>query len=97
MRPARPKNLATKTVAWPCASVVSIHWRQGLRIQVSLQPFRRTRQPLQLMLFLDGSNNRRNVKYGKRERECNGIEFEEMERGIYKEEMGRVGLKFWSS
>lgn len=50
MRPARPKNLATKTVAWPWASAVSIHCKQGRRIQDSLQPLRRTRQPLQLMV-----------------------------------------------
>uniref|UniRef100_A0A0A8XTE0 LBD37 n=2 Tax=Arundo donax TaxID=35708 RepID=A0A0A8XTE0_ARUDO len=48
-RPARPKNLATKTVAWPCASAASIHWRQGRSTQPSLQPLRSTRQPLQLI------------------------------------------------
>lgn len=47
--PARPKNLATNTVACPCASGVSIHCKQGLNIQLSLHPFRRTRQPLQLI------------------------------------------------
>lgn len=55
MRPARPKNLATKTVAWPCASALSIHCKHGLRIHVSLHPFRRIRHPLQLIslpLFL---------------------------------------------
>lgn len=49
MRPARPKNLATKTVAWPCASELSIQFKHGLRIQVSLHPFRSTRHPLQLI------------------------------------------------
>lgn len=49
MRPARPKNLATKTVAWPWASGVSIHCRQGLRMQDSLHPLRKTRHPLQLI------------------------------------------------
>lgn len=52
MRPARPKNLATKTVAWPWASGVSIHCKQGRRIHDSLQPFRRTRQPLQLIFLI---------------------------------------------
>ena len=52
IRPARPKNLATKTVAWPWASGVSIHCKQGLRIHDSLQPFRRTRQPLQLIFLI---------------------------------------------
>jgi hypothetical protein len=47
-RPARPKNLATKTVAWPWASAVSIH---GRSTQASLQPLRSTRQPLQLILL----------------------------------------------
>lgn len=50
MSPARPKNLATKRVACPWASEVSIHCKQGRRIQVSLQPLRSTRQPLQLIL-----------------------------------------------
>lgn len=50
-RPARPKNLATNTVAWPCASAASIHWRQGRSTQASLQPLRSTRHPLQLMLL----------------------------------------------
>ena len=49
MRPARPKNLATNKVAWPCDSADSIHWRQGRRMHVSLQPFRRTLHPLQLI------------------------------------------------
>lgn len=49
MRPARPKNLATKTVAWPCASGFSIHCRHGLSMHVSLQPFLRTLHPLQLI------------------------------------------------
>ena len=52
--PARPKNLATKTVAWPWDSGESIHWREERRMQESLQPFRRTRQPLQLMVVLGG-------------------------------------------
>lgn len=51
MSPARPKNLATKTVAWPWDSAVSIHCKHGRRIQFSLHPFRRTRQPLQLILL----------------------------------------------
>ncbi|POO00737.1 LOW QUALITY PROTEIN: hypothetical protein TorRG33x02_033680 [Trema orientale] len=51
IRPARPKNLATKTVAWPWASAVSIHCKQGLKIHDSLQPFRRTRHPLQLIFL----------------------------------------------
>ena len=33
------------------ASADSIHWTQGRRMQFSLQPFRSTRQPLQLILF----------------------------------------------
>lgn len=49
--PARPKNLAKNSVAWPCASAPSTAVRQGLRIQFSLQPFRSTRHPLQLMLL----------------------------------------------
>lgn len=49
MRPARPKNLATKMVAWPCASELSIQCRHGRRIHVSLHPFRSTRHPLQLI------------------------------------------------
>ncbi|RRT36109.1 hypothetical protein BHE74_00029002 [Ensete ventricosum] len=51
MRPARPKNLATKTVAWPCASAVSIHWRHGRSTHASLHPLRSTLQPLQLISF----------------------------------------------
>lgn len=52
MRVARPKNLATKTVALACACGFSIHTRQCRSMQSSLQPFRRTRQPLQLMILL---------------------------------------------
>lgn len=64
MRPARPKNLATKTVAWPWASAVSIHCKQGRKIQASLQPFRRTRQPLQLIPGLDVYNHQTKPKMG---------------------------------
>lgn len=53
IRPARPKNLATNTVAWPWASGLSIHCRQGRRMHDSLHPFRRTRQPLQLISSAD--------------------------------------------
>lgn len=50
--PARPKNLATNTVAWPWASEFSIHCRHGLRMHDSLHPLRRTRHPLQLMMMM---------------------------------------------
>lgn len=49
MRPARPKNLATNTVAWPWDSGLSIHCKQGRKIHDSLHPFRKTRHPLQLI------------------------------------------------
>uniref|UniRef100_A0A2P2L5U0 Uncharacterized protein MANES_13G113000 n=1 Tax=Rhizophora mucronata TaxID=61149 RepID=A0A2P2L5U0_RHIMU len=49
IRPARPKNLATKTVAWPWASGLSIHCKHGRKIQVSLHPLRSTLHPLQLI------------------------------------------------
>lgn len=70
IRPARPKNLATKTVAWPWASEVSIHCKQGRRIQDSLHPFRRTRQPLQLISESDcGSlKSRRRVAWNGNEK-----------------------------
>lgn len=51
MRPARPQNLARKRVAFACDSGEFIHSRQGLSTQSSLQPFRRTRQPLQLIFI----------------------------------------------
>lgn len=47
--PARPKNLATNTVAWPWDSALSIHCKHGRRIHDSLHPFRSTRHPLQLI------------------------------------------------
>jgi hypothetical protein len=50
MSPARPKNLATNTVAWPCASAASIHRRHGRSTHSSLHPFRSTRHPLQLIV-----------------------------------------------
>jgi len=35
MRPARPKSLTTKMVAWPCASASSIHYSGARRICTS--------------------------------------------------------------
>lgn len=45
----RPKNLVTKRVAWDWASGDEIQSKHGLRMQWSLQPLRRIRQPLQLI------------------------------------------------
>jgi len=49
IKSVRPKNLARKRVACRCDSADSIHCRHDLRGHVSLQPFRSTRQPLQLI------------------------------------------------
>ena len=61
MMSLRPKNLARNKTALPCAFGDSIHCRHDLSTHVSLQPFRSTLQPLQLILthfkkFLQKSN-----------------------------------------
>lgn len=58
MRSLRPKNLARKRVAWAWASGDSIQCRHDLREQLSLHPFRRARQPLQLICTVRLINRR---------------------------------------
>lgn len=52
-RSLRPKNLARNKVALAWASGERIQWRLDLRTQASLQPFRSTLQPLQLIVRLE--------------------------------------------
>lgn len=47
----RPKNLATKVVAFACAAALSIHWMHGRSTQLLLHPFLSTLHPLQLILY----------------------------------------------
>lgn len=49
-RSPRPKNLETKSVARALASGDWIDSKQGLKTQVSVHRFRKTRQPWQLMV-----------------------------------------------
>lgn len=51
-RSERPKNLETNRTAWAWESGFWIQSKHGLRTHVSAQPFRSTRQPLQLIFSL---------------------------------------------